>query len=121
MHWDLDSFVYIDENFYYQNPDKPMEGWFRSWEALRKLTGLRRLHINLEYQRRTWDGATHKTWNENGVETLCKVKDITAPRDFVIFLPDRRCTTDIDVGNPRCILKLHPLSDRRRYPFMNIP
>jgi hypothetical protein len=94
------------------------EGWFRSWEALSRLTGLRRLHINLEYIRRSWDPATETMWNETGAEILSKVKDITAPRDFVIYLPDRRCTTDIETGNPRCTLQLRPYPDRRRNPFM---
>ena len=45
-------------------------------------------------------------WKEREPELLAVVKNITAPRDFVVVLPDRRCTTDVDVGASRCVLKL---------------
>jgi hypothetical protein len=123
IQWELDKMTYLTEyaEYYTERTSEGFtEGWFRSWEALSKLTGLRRLHINLEYTRRSWDPDTEKLWNETGAEILSKVKDIKAPRDFVIYLPDRRCTMDIETGNPRCTLKLRPYPDRRRNLFADV-
>jgi hypothetical protein len=73
------------------------------------MTGLRRLHINLEYRQSLWDLVVEQKWNETAKELFSMVKEITAPQDFVIILPSRRCTTNIDVGNPRCILRIKEL------------
>lgn len=83
-----------------------LEPWLRSWDALSRLSGLRRLHIHLDYNQVFWNGEIDTAWNEKGAALLGRVKDITAPRDFVIFLPHARCATDLDVGNPRCVLKI---------------
>jgi hypothetical protein len=96
--------VYHDLKYGELTSDKSI-AWYQSWSALQKMTGLRRLHINLAHRQTIWDGDI-EIWNRAGTEILSMVKDITAPRDFVIVLPDHRCMMDVDVGNPHCILKI---------------
>jgi hypothetical protein len=93
----------------------PVESWTRSWNALSKLTGLRRLHINLEHPHIHWTDDINQGWKERGAKLLEQAKKITAPRDFVIYLPNQQCATDLDVGESHCVLKirendrLHPI------------
>jgi hypothetical protein len=83
----------------------PVESWARSWNALSRMTGLRRLHINLEHPHFHWTDDINEGWTERGPKLLEQAKTITAPRDFVIFLPNRRCTTNLDVGDSHCVLR----------------
>jgi hypothetical protein len=45
-------------------------------------------------------------WKEREAELIAPIKTITAPRDFVVTLPDRRCATDLDVGASNCVFEL---------------
>jgi hypothetical protein len=105
IHWQMDSIPYLMQ-LDIERESYGTKAWFQSWDSLRRMTGLRRLHINLEYGRSLWDFVVEKKWNESAEELLSMVKEITAPRDFVIVLPNGQCTTDIDVGNSNCILKI---------------
>jgi hypothetical protein len=87
-------------------PEPRLEPWLRSWEALSRMKGLRRLHINLEYAYTVWTPLHEETWKVSGARFLAPAKEITAPRDFVIFLPNRQCATDLDFGNAKCVLKI---------------
>ena len=40
------------------------------------------------------------------MELLQPLRCIKAPTDFVLVLPDRRCSTDVDLGDSKCVLQL---------------
>ncbi|EDU42837.1 conserved hypothetical protein [Pyrenophora tritici-repentis Pt-1C-BFP] len=103
IHWDVDYQQYFQVNLM---RERHRCEWFRSWEALSRLTGLRRLHIKLYFCLDLWDHCYGEFWTQNSRDLLAPIKDITAPRDFAITLPNWRCSTKIDVGNSRCIFKL---------------
>jgi hypothetical protein len=102
LHWQIDSMSYYSIE---DLPEPRLEPWLKSWEALSKLKGLRRLHINLEYAYTQWTPLHEETWKQSGAQFLAPAKEITAPRDFVIFLPHLQCTTNMDLGNANCVLK----------------
>jgi hypothetical protein len=110
IHWQMDSMSYTyyssDDALLTTLPHPNLEPWLKSWEALSRLTGLRRLHINFEYAYNHWSAGHEDMWKKRGTELLAPAKEITAPRDFVIFLPNQNCATDLDVGNPNCVLKV---------------
>ena len=83
-----------------------MEQWDESWNALSKLTGLRHLRVSLIFRYGQWSDYYEQLWKEREKELLDPIKRITAPRDFVLTLPDRRCSTVMDVGDSRCVLRL---------------
>ncbi|KAF1849455.1 uncharacterized protein K460DRAFT_276323 [Cucurbitaria berberidis CBS 394.84] len=97
----------MDSHHYYlmtHGLDPQMDEWLKSWDALSKLTGLQHLHITLSYT--YWSEACKVLWEEHGARLLEPIKMITAPRDFVITLPGRSCSTDMDVGESKCIFRL---------------
>lgn len=112
IHWQIDC---ISHYVMSELPTPHLEPWFRSWDALSRLTGLRRLHIDLEYRFTLWSDYYEQMWKERGNELLGTVRAITAPRDFVITLPNSRCTTNLDVGASKCVLKL-PEGEPTAYP-----
>jgi hypothetical protein len=79
--------------------------WSKTWKALSRLTGLRRLHIDLVF-RYTHPDEFEEYWKDKGTKLLEPVKLITWPRDFVVTLPDARCTTNVDVGKSRCVFEV---------------
>lgn len=83
-----------------------MYQWLKSWDALSKLTGLQRLHINLVFRFSHWTDYYEEMWKERGEDLLAPIKTITAPKTFVVTLPDHRCSMDIDIGESKCVLKL---------------
>lgn len=89
-----------------QTPDPVMEQWFKSWDALSKLTGLRRLRISLVFRYTHWGDYYEELWKDKWVDMLAAVKTITAPREFVVTLPDRKCSREVDVGESKCIFEL---------------
>jgi hypothetical protein len=103
IHWQIDSMSYHPMT---NLPSLELEAWLKSWDALSKLTGLRRLHINFGSTYLTPSTVHEDVWREKGAEFLAPAKAITAPREFVVFLPNRKWTTDLDVGNPICVLKI---------------
>lgn len=103
LYWELDSFHY---GLMSPSNDPDLEPWLNSWTALSRLTGLRCLHITLVFRNTHWFDYYDGLWKERGTELLGRIPDITAPKEFVITLPDRRCTTDVDVGASSCVLQL---------------
>lgn len=109
FHWELDSVQYISLS-YGTNAD--LSPWFNSWEALSKMTGLRRLHIVLSYRTEYANNEYRELWRVKGTELLKPIQSVTSPRDFVITLPDRRfSTSSIEVGTSRCVLRLPPMDE----------
>jgi hypothetical protein len=103
IHWVMNGIPFwVTDNM----SSVPVESWTRSWNALSKLTGLRRLYINLEHPHIFWTDEINEGWTEKGAKLLEEAKKITAPRDFVIFLPNNQCATDLDFGDSHCILKV---------------
>ena len=47
-----------------------------------------------------------EVWKPNEDILLEPVGAITAPSDFVLVLPDRRCSVNVDLGDSRCVLQL---------------
>lgn len=45
-------------------------------------------------------------WKPNQETLLEPVKSVTVPDSFVVVLPDRRCSTGIDMGDSKCSLQL---------------
>ena len=103
IHWDLDRHQYFQVALM---PDHHRREWFRSWEALSRLTGLRRLHMKLYFCLDLWQQCYGEFWAQNNRELLEPIKKITAPREFVLTLPNWRCSTNVDVGNSRCVFRL---------------
>ncbi|KAH7092043.1 hypothetical protein FB567DRAFT_435680 [Paraphoma chrysanthemicola] len=101
IHWPLDSY------HFFLSPDvfpMPQVAWARSWEALSRLTGLQRLHIDVTC--RHLHGSPRELWQEQGEEFMKMARTIIAPREFVVILSDPECETDYDVGESRCVLRL---------------
>jgi len=83
-----------------------MEPWVESWICLSRLTGLRSLHVVLQYQYNSIGDFFTLMWKDRELELMAPFRTITAPREFVVTLPDRRCTMDMDVTPSRCVLEL---------------
>lgn len=102
INWEVDS-------FYYDAAFTPhvfhFEAWKHSWSALCALTGLRKLRIILYFRWRDVRDCYEEFWKQHELELLHPVKSIMAPTNFVIVLPDRRCSTTVDVGDTKCILQ----------------
>ncbi len=77
-----------------------------TWNSLSKLTGLRTLHITLGYRYWYYEDFYQDKWVWIGEPFWQPVKKLTAPTDFTIVLPHWKCSTDIDVGDTRCVLQL---------------
>ncbi|CAG5162033.1 uncharacterized protein ALTATR162_LOCUS6147 [Alternaria atra] len=103
IEWDIDRHQYFNVNLM---PDHHRSEWYRSWDGLSKMAGLRRLHIKFYFCLDLWQGCYGEFWERNSKELLQPIKRITAPRDFLITLPNWQCSTDIDVGESRCVFKL---------------
>ncbi|KAJ4376161.1 hypothetical protein N0V83_001442 [Neocucurbitaria cava] len=103
FYWELD-------NYLYGSLASVLEGgfnqWFQSWDVLSKMAGLRHLNIRLSFRLSRHIDFYDALWKGKGQEILEPVKRVTAPREFVITLPDIRCSTDIDVGESKCIFRL---------------
>lgn len=70
------------------------------------MVGLRKLHITLYIRWGDELDRYEELWKTHETELLNPVKAVTAPRDFVLVLPDRRCSIDTDMGESTCILQL---------------
>ncbi|CAN9086265.1 unnamed protein product [Alternaria alternata] len=103
IEWDLDRHQYFNLNLM---PDHHRREWYRSWDGLSNMTGLRRLHIKFYFCLDLWQGCYGEFWEQNNKELLQPIKKITAPRDFLITLPNWQCSTNIDVGESRCTFEL---------------
>ena len=90
-------------------PEPILDSWLKTWESLSKLTGIRRLHITLAFRWHNFD--YEELWKQKGISLLEPVKKITAPRDFVVVLPNRRCSTCVDAGESNCVFKLPDRND----------
>ena len=76
------------------------------WHSLSQMTGLRTLHITLVLRGWYHEGYHHDGWPRIS-EGFCEpVKKLTAPTKFVIVLPNMGCSTDIDVGDSKCVFEL---------------
>ena len=95
LEWDISDFTSTCFDFVFL-------GHGELWEALGRLTGLRRLEIELhkEYC------YNHQVWVDRQSAFLEPVKTITAPSVFVITLPDPRCSAEMDRGETNCVLRL---------------
>ncbi|KAF2029262.1 hypothetical protein EK21DRAFT_68098, partial [Setomelanomma holmii] len=80
--------------------------WCENWDALSRLTGLRRLRVDLHSQFRPGDGFYESYWKDTGEHLSEAIKSVTIPQDFVVILPNRTCNIDIDLGDSKCVLKL---------------
>lgn len=90
-------------------PEGPMRAahvWLKSWAALSRLKGLRRLHIDLLLYYRDWAGRYDEIWKASGEKLLEVVQIVTVPEDFVVVLPNRQCSTDLPVGESKCKFRL---------------
>jgi hypothetical protein len=85
-------------------PNQP--AWDRSWAALGQMSGLRRLHIVIASRSRPWTDSSLQQWEGVCAGVLSGIRTITAPSDFVVTLPDRGCSTALDVGDSRCVFEL---------------
>ncbi|KAF2865445.1 hypothetical protein BDV95DRAFT_612591 [Massariosphaeria phaeospora] len=79
--------------------------WTNTWHVLSQMTGLRNLHIRLSWDH--WGQGFVRPWYEPGVWRFHPIKEITAPKKFVIVLPDREGIDvgDIDVGSSNCVIR----------------
>ena len=108
FYWDLENMHYPALTLM---PHPRFDEWVQTWNNLRKLTGLRRLHVKLGFRYGFPPDDFESFWKSNRLQFLAPVKTITAPADFVVTLPDPTCSTvGVDVGDSRCIFEL-PVSD----------
>lgn len=70
------------------------------------MTGLRKLHVTLWFRWRDMLDCYEEIWKPNEETLLEPVKLVTVPAVFVVMLPDRRCSTGIDMGNSKCSLQI---------------
>lgn len=106
--WDFDRHGFFQVDLM---PGPHLDEWYRTWDVLRSMTGLRTLHVRLFFFLDLWQQCYGDFWQRNGKELLEPVKKITAPKDFLVTLPDWRCSTDLDVGQSRCIFRLPERND----------
>ncbi|KAF2628370.1 hypothetical protein BU25DRAFT_420853 [Macroventuria anomochaeta] len=101
--WEVDSFYH--DRHRTTSGLLHLEAWKQSWGALRAMTGLRQLRVVLYFRWRDVLDCYEDYWKKHELELLDPVKTITAPANFVLVLPDRRCSTNIDMGSSKCILQ----------------
>jgi hypothetical protein len=71
------------------------------------MTGLRRLRIRVDYSQVFWYGVVdHTFWNRAAADLLGGVKHITAPRTFIVSIPNPQCARGVDIGNSRCVFEI---------------
>ena len=70
------------------------------------MTGLQRLSVILYFRWRDVLDCYKDHWKTHELELLDPVKSITAPARFILVLPDRRCSTNVNLGSSKCVLKL---------------
>ncbi|KAF2650740.1 hypothetical protein K491DRAFT_761564 [Lophiostoma macrostomum CBS 122681] len=78
--------------------------WLYPWGIIQHMSGLKNLFVEL------WpmESTTHVrgAWLRNESVLLEVVKKVTAPTNFTVILPVLECSTDVDMGDSHCILKL---------------
>lgn len=101
--WDLDR----HQAFQVSLTSAPhRDDWYRTWDVLGRMTGLRRLHMRFYFFLDLWQQCYGDFWENNGKELLEPIKKVTSPKDFVITLPSWRCSTDFDIGQSKCVFRL---------------
>ncbi|KAF1927795.1 uncharacterized protein M421DRAFT_65081 [Didymella exigua CBS 183.55] len=103
--WELDSF-YFSRHDGITADQLQFAAWKNSWAALPVMTGLRKLHVTIWFRWRDMIDCYEEIWEPNERALLEPVGSVTAPRSFVLVLPDRRCSIDIDMGDSACVLEL---------------
>jgi hypothetical protein len=82
------------------------EDWARAWAVLGKMTSLRHLHIIFACNIWNQPEEIEVLWAPVMTEVLKPIGTITAPSEFTIRLPDWRCSTDFEIGDSKCVVKL---------------
>jgi hypothetical protein len=103
--WEIDSF-YFNHHHGITADQLQFAAWEKSWAAILALTGLRKLHVTLWFRWRDMLDCYEEIWKPNQETLLEPVKSVTVPDSFVVVLPDRRCSTGIDMGDSKCSLQL---------------
>ncbi|EUC34702.1 hypothetical protein COCCADRAFT_92834 [Bipolaris zeicola 26-R-13] len=106
--WDLDRHGFFQVDLM---PQAHRDEWNRTWDVLGRMNGLRTLHIRLFFFLDLWLQCYGDFWEQNGKALLEPITKMTAPKDFVVTLPDWRCSTDLDVGKSRCVFQLPERSE----------
>lgn len=103
--WEIDSF-YFHHHHGITADQLYFAAWKKSWAAISALIGLRKLHINLWFRWRNVIDCYEEVWKPNEKQLLEPANSITVPRQFVLVLPDHRCSINVDMGESRCVLRL---------------
>lgn len=103
--WEIDSF-YFNHHHGITADQLQFAAWKKSWAALQPMAGLRKLHVTFYFRWRDIIDCYEELWKAHETKLLEPVKSITAPTHFVLVLPDRRCSTNLDVGDSACVLQL---------------
>ena len=98
-----DLYIKLDVPVFWFSPS-PKGLWFEFWRILGQMTGLRSLRIDMTAPYP--DIFYSERWLEHEVQMFQPVKNITAPNSFVVVMPDRVCSTNLEVGNSRCIFQV---------------
>lgn len=77
--------------------------WLHMWPVLQQITGLRELHTQIQGSR---SRLSRPYWFEDEAEILEPVKTVTRPEKFVVVLPFRVCSTQMDFGESKCVFRL---------------
>jgi hypothetical protein len=102
---EIDSFYFYHHHGITAN-QLEFAAWKKSWAAVPAMTGLRKLHVTLWFRSRDLIDCYEEIWKPHEQVLLEPIKSLIVPTDFVLVLPDRRCSTDIDMGDSRCVLRL---------------
>lgn len=81
--------------------------WFNTWEVLRQMSSLRNLLVRLFYPgyQRSDPKPIVDSWKSKEVRLFEPVRSVLAPTSFVIILPDKSCSTSLDVGASKCVFR----------------
>ncbi|ORY14394.1 hypothetical protein BCR34DRAFT_560340 [Clohesyomyces aquaticus] len=93
----------------------PLPSWLKTWKIISDMAGLRELLIEFTYTYPPTSRYTFEFWMEHQIEIFEPVKCVVSPSTFVITLPYRELSTDLDVAPSSCIFR-PPAQD----PFLQV-
>lgn len=110
IYWEVDS--YYQDIFRAVSKDSERVHWLATWTSISSLTGLQRLHVRLVFSslQLTFFLNNDEVWNSHAPALLGAIPKIAA-RKFVITLPSDQNSTEIQLQNPQCVLRLPSQED----------
>lgn len=113
FYWEIDS--YHHNVFRTVSKGSKVTQWLVTWTSIARFTGLQHLHVRLVFSslQLAFFFDSDQVWETNGPALLGAIPKITA-KDFVIILPSNQNSTEIQLQNPHCVLRLPSQEDMDR-------